>query len=321
VLARLKEFPQPACWRTRRTLQWIETHGAPAWTPLSGKLVLRTQAGESVLHAFDQPEGRDRLMLPVNAPSADVEGPIALTLESVAQGSLLVVEGHAGRKLLADARARGAAALFSASLEDYNTDKSGRERHLDAIQYQHAPADNTLPVGQISRRSLQAIRAALAADPAARLVSAQVRPRRAAARWSARSWADDQHGRGARGARAGAWSLRQRQRRRGSSGAARAPRGHRLGRISASTSLAASSGGSDAPELGAARAGRQAIVTAVVGDMTRESRGRPAPRYRAPARSSSLKACRPTRTPSGARARSRPRRRRPAASRWSRASR
>jgi hypothetical protein len=172
VLARLKEeltglrFGEDPT----RTLQWIETPlEDPAWTPLSGKLTLRTQSGERVLHAFDQPEGRDRLMLPVNAPSADVEGPIALTLESVAQGSLLVVEGHAGRKLLADAQARGAAALFSASLEDYNTDKSGKERHLDAIQYQHAPADNKLPVGQISRRSLQAIREALAADPAARL--------------------------------------------------------------------------------------------------------------------------------------------------------
>src|SRR6185295_2839030 len=61
-----------------RTLQWIETPLAdPAWTPLAGKLVLRTQSGERVLHAFAEPEGRDRLMLPVNAPSADVEGPIA----------------------------------------------------------------------------------------------------------------------------------------------------------------------------------------------------------------------------------------------------
>ena len=172
VMARLKEElrgmrfgEDPA-----RTLQWIETPlDHPAWTPIAGKLVLRSQSGERVLHAFDQPEGRDRLMLPVNAPSADVEGPVALALEGVTQGSVLVVEGAADRKLLADARARGAAALLSASLEDYNTDKSGRERHLDAIQYQHAPADNTLPVGQISRRSLKTIREALAADPAARL--------------------------------------------------------------------------------------------------------------------------------------------------------
>jgi len=172
VLARLKE--ELAGLRfgedPTRTLQWIETpQKDPAWTPLSGKLTLRTQSGERVLHAFDTPEGRDRLMLPKNAPSAEVEGPIALALEDVQPGSLLVLEGRAGRKLLEDARARGAAAVLSASLEAYNTDKSGQERHLDAIQYASAPSGTSIPAGQISRRSLQAIRDALAADPAARL--------------------------------------------------------------------------------------------------------------------------------------------------------
>jgi aminopeptidase YwaD len=184
VLARLKE--ELAGLRfgedPTRTLQWIETPlEQPAWTPLSGKLVLRSKSDERVLHAFDAPEGRERLMLPANAPSAEVEGPIALELESLKQGSLLVVEGRAGRKLLEDARARGAAAVLSASLEDYNTDKSGKQRHLDAIQYQHVPAGTELAVGQISRRSLQTIRKALEADPDARLsfqakVKTDVRP-------------------------------------------------------------------------------------------------------------------------------------------------
>lgn len=153
-----------------RTLQLIETPmSEPAWTPLSGRLALLGKDGERVLHAFDAPEGRDRLMLPKNAPSAKVEGRIALSLETLEAGRILVVEGHAGSKLLEDARARGAACVLSASLESFNTDKSGKERHLDAIQYQSVRAGTQLPVGQISRRSLQAIRDAFAADPEVRL--------------------------------------------------------------------------------------------------------------------------------------------------------
>src|SRR5690349_21481463 len=130
VLARLKE--ELAGLRfgedPERTLQWIETPmSEPAWTPLAGRLVLRSAAGERVLHAFDEPEGRDRLMLPVHAPSCEVEGPIALALEELQPGALLVHDGRAGRKLCEDARARGAAAVLSCSLEDYNTDRSGKQ--------------------------------------------------------------------------------------------------------------------------------------------------------------------------------------------------
>ncbi|MBK7645207.1 MAG: M28 family peptidase [Planctomycetes bacterium] len=153
-----------------RTLQWIQTPmSEPAWTPLSGRLVLHSSAGEHVLHAFDAPEGRDRLMLPKNAPCADVQGRIALSLESLQPGEVLVLERHASRKLIEDARARGAVALLACTLEGFNTDKSGKQRELDAIQYQSVPAGTTLPCGQISRRSLQAIRAALGADPGAQL--------------------------------------------------------------------------------------------------------------------------------------------------------
>jgi hypothetical protein len=71
--------------------------------------------------------------------------------------------------------------VLCASLEAYNSDKSGKERHLDAIQYQSVPAGTQLPAGQISRRSLRAIREALEDDPAARLsfqarVRTDVRP-------------------------------------------------------------------------------------------------------------------------------------------------
>ncbi len=160
-----------------RELRVIETPMKdPAWTPLAGRLVLRTSGGERVLHAFDAPEDRDRLLVPKNAPSCAVEGAIALDLASVRPGSVLVVEEHHSRALLDAARERGAVAVLSASLEDYNTDPSGQQRHLDAIQYASVPAGTTLAAGQISRRALQAIRGAAAQDPAARLsLSATVR--------------------------------------------------------------------------------------------------------------------------------------------------
>lgn len=152
-----------------RTLHVIETPmQEPAWTPLAGRLVLHTRGGERVLHAFDAPGDRDRLLLPKHAPSCDVRGPIALALSEVRPGSLLVVGEHHSSGLVQAAAARGAAALLSASLEGYNTDPSGRERHLDAIQYASVPSGTALPVGQISRRALLAIRAA-AQDPAAEL--------------------------------------------------------------------------------------------------------------------------------------------------------
>lgn len=152
-----------------RTLRVIQTPmQEPAWTPLAGRLVLRTRGGERVLHAFDAPGDRDRLLVPKNAPSCDVHGPIALALDEVRPGSLLVVEEPHSRELHDAARARGAVAVLSASLAGYNTDPSGRERHLDAIQYASVPDGTTLPAGQISRRALLAIRAA-AKDAAAEL--------------------------------------------------------------------------------------------------------------------------------------------------------
>jgi aminopeptidase YwaD len=143
--------------------------GVPAWNARSGELRLLTAAGgEAVLHAFEDPASLDRCLLPEHAPACDVEGPVALGLESVRPGDVLVTEAALRRDLLVRAGRAGAAAVVSASLASYNEDPSGREQHLDAIQFRQVPPGTELPVAQISPRSLELVRAAVR-DGGARL--------------------------------------------------------------------------------------------------------------------------------------------------------
>jgi hypothetical protein len=145
----------------RLTVETIEGPAEPGWTPISAKLVLLAD-GEKPreLHAFDQPEGVDRVMLPVFAPSCDLEGEVALNLDEVKKGMILVTDVSA-TQVKQRAEFAGAVAVVSASLESFNEDPSGRNRHLDAIQYRELPEGNTLPVFQISRKSLIAIEEAV----------------------------------------------------------------------------------------------------------------------------------------------------------------
>ncbi|HUR27316.1 MAG TPA: M28 family peptidase, partial [Planctomycetota bacterium] len=148
---------------------------SPAWTPLSARLELTSGAKPRVLHSFAAPGDADRTMLPVGAISGQAEGAPVFSLENVRPGTILVVD-DAAQADPREAAARGAGALLVASLESYNVDPSGRERHLDAIQYRHTQRASTIPVLQISRRSFASIQAAAAGDPAARLsVTAAVR--------------------------------------------------------------------------------------------------------------------------------------------------
>jgi hypothetical protein len=155
---------------------------SPAWTPLSGRLELKTAGEPRVLHAFDSPDGQDRTMLPVGAPSGSAEARPAFALDELATGEILVVD-DASKGDPKMAAARGASALLIASLASYNVDPSGHERHLDAIQYRSIQRGASIPVLQISRRSYAAIRAAAKSDPKALLhvvaeVRTEVRPLR-----------------------------------------------------------------------------------------------------------------------------------------------
>ena len=133
---------------------------SPAWTPIEGRLTLITGKTEKLLHAFDENNDRDRTMLPIHAPSASVEGRVALSLAELEAGEVLVTDASA-RQVLERARTQGAAAIVSASLFPFNVDPSGRERHLDAIQFRELAPGTDMPVCQISPRSHAAIKAAV----------------------------------------------------------------------------------------------------------------------------------------------------------------
>ena len=134
--------------------------GQLAWTPRSGALTLHAPgAAPETLHAFDEPGGRDRCMLPTHAPSADVRGPVAFTPEDLVPGGVLVTEESVG-SAVRTAREHGAAAVVSSGLFDFSIDPTGADRHLDAIRYSRVRAGTELPAAVISAKALSRIRAA-----------------------------------------------------------------------------------------------------------------------------------------------------------------
>jgi aminopeptidase YwaD len=145
----------------RLLLEDIEGEVTRAWTPVAAKLTLLTD-GEKAreLHSFDSPGDMDRTMLPIHAPSCDVQGMVALSLDQLKKGMILVTDVSASQ-VLQRARSRGAVAVISASLAEFNTDPTGAGRHLDAVQFRTLEDSNTMPVAQISRNSLLLIEAAV----------------------------------------------------------------------------------------------------------------------------------------------------------------
>jgi len=134
---------------------------SPSWNPRSARIAIERSNGDSrVLHSFDDESDRDRTMLPINAPSCDVRGPVKFHLEEVEEGDVLVIEAPLSRHLMRRARSLGAIALLSASYESFNVDPTGAERHLDFVQYRQLCYPLDLPVGQISPRSYRALQAA-----------------------------------------------------------------------------------------------------------------------------------------------------------------
>lgn len=143
-------------------LEWIEAElAAPSWAALSGRIALVDREGrERVLHEFQRSSDRDRAMLPIGSPAAQVEGPLCFELDQIHLGDVFVSESRLRRDLVSRAQARGAVAVVCGGLEPFNVDPTGAERHLDAVQLRTAPADLELPVAQVSPRSLELLRAA-----------------------------------------------------------------------------------------------------------------------------------------------------------------
>ena len=126
----------------------------PAWTAKRASLTMTTpRGGEALLHSFESELDRDRCMLPEFAPSCEVRGAVALGLEELSAGDVLVTEAAPRPDLLLRAKRAGAVALVSAALEGYNQDPAGRDRHLDAISFQSLDPTSDLPVAMISPRS------------------------------------------------------------------------------------------------------------------------------------------------------------------------
>jgi len=132
-----------------------------AWTPVSAELSLKVDGEEPrTLHSFSKPADVDRVMLPTNSPPCDLTAEIALRLDDLKKGMVLVTDVSAAQ-VMARAKSRGAAAVISASLYPFNEDKSGKDRHLDAIQFHSRALGEDLPTAQISPHSLEAIEAAV----------------------------------------------------------------------------------------------------------------------------------------------------------------
>ncbi len=122
---------------------------APAWTPRRAALDLEERGAERTLLSFDAEDDRARTMLPVNAPSCDVGGEICLALDDLAPGAILVTREPL-EAVYREAEQRGAAAVLSAFLDEYNIDPTGRERQRAAIRFSTLPAGARLPAANVS---------------------------------------------------------------------------------------------------------------------------------------------------------------------------
>ena len=143
-------------------LEVLEGDPVAAWTPVRGSIHLIESGFEpALLHAFDDRSDPDRVLLPIHAPSASLEGTVVLGLDEVTDGTILVTREPL-RRVQDRARERGAVAVVSASTASFNVDPTGRERHLDAIQFQQLSSTQELPVFQISARAHDRIAAAVA---------------------------------------------------------------------------------------------------------------------------------------------------------------
>lgn len=145
----------------RFELEWIESEmAAPAWTPVRARIAIQLEeGGERELHRFDQPNDVDRVMLPRNAPSCMVSGPVAFSLDELNDGEVLFTRTALRADLIQRAKSKGASAVVSAALAGYNEDFTDGNRHLDAIQYREVDAGTNLPVMQVSQRSYDLVEA------------------------------------------------------------------------------------------------------------------------------------------------------------------
>ncbi|MEC9476148.1 MAG: sialate O-acetylesterase [Planctomycetota bacterium] len=133
-------------------LEVIETPmRSSAWTPRSAQLkLLVDEKPDQILLSFRNSKDIHRTMLPVNAPSCNVEGPICFDTDQLKKGDILVTDRSIGQAMRV-ARSRGAIAVLSSYLASFTVDPTGGDRHLDAIHYTSVRRGD-FPVAMISPR-------------------------------------------------------------------------------------------------------------------------------------------------------------------------
>ena len=147
----------------RLELEIIETElNTPSWTPRSASLIMRRdeESAPIVLQAFSRPADTHRVMLPINAPSADVEGRPVFRLDSVEANTILVTETRLTMSIIRRAQKRGTVAVLSSALFPFTIDPTGQDRHRDAILFTKVAPGTSLPVAQISPNVAQRISSA-----------------------------------------------------------------------------------------------------------------------------------------------------------------
>lgn len=103
------------------------------------------------LMKFENPSDRNRVMLPVGAPSCDLQGPIAVGLTEVEPGRVLLTD----RPLEAVQRQAvegGAVAIVSDYILPYCVDPTGDKRDYDAVFCDEVDPAEAIPSFQISPR-------------------------------------------------------------------------------------------------------------------------------------------------------------------------
>jgi len=90
---------------------------------------------------------------------------VALDLENVKPGQVLVIRSAPRPSVLRRAVAEGAVAVLSANLETYNVDPTGAGRQENAIQYTRLTFGTPIPVCMISPRAYGEIEKAVGAEP------------------------------------------------------------------------------------------------------------------------------------------------------------